>query len=132
MPRTVNNNVKFVRFLKNLSFVLAIMIAPGVVEAGLAQNRLAAPDQVVKSFYRFHFSHDMNFQKKNVRVRKQWLSPTLFQLLINEFRREEEYAKANPKESFVPYMEGDPFTNSQEFPTTFRQDRLSSRVAKLS
>ena len=39
---------------------------------------------------------------------------------MNEFRREAEYARDHPKESFVPYMEGDPFTAASEFPTSFR------------
>jgi len=72
------------------------------------------------SFYRFHFSHDHNFLKHNVLRRRSWLTPTLFQLLMNEFRRDEEYAKAHPNYSYVPYMEGDPFTDSSEFPTSFR------------
>jgi hypothetical protein len=52
--------------------------------------------------------------------RKQWLSPVLYRLLLNEFAREKEYSRSHPGESFVPYMEGDPFTSSQEFATSFR------------
>jgi len=44
----------------------------------------------------------------------------LYKLLLNEFVREKEYSRTHPNESFVPYMEGDPFTQSQEYPTSFR------------
>ena len=39
---------------------------------------------------------------------------------MNEFRRDADYARAHPSETYVPYMEGDPFTNSSEFPSSFR------------
>ena len=82
--------------------------------------RSAHPTGVVRSFYRFHLARDMNFTRRNVMRRKQWLSPALYRLLLNEFVREKEYGRSHPDESFVSYMEGDPFTSSQEFPTSFR------------
>jgi hypothetical protein len=65
----------------------------------------------------------MGFAKPNVRRRRAWLTPALFQLLMNEFHRDEQYAKAHPNETYVPYMEGDPFTDSQALPNAFRVGR---------
>ena len=52
---------------------------------------------------------------------------------MNEFRREREYANSHRGESFVPYMDGDPFTNSQEYPTSFRvgQSAVEGEIAKV-
>ena len=115
----VNSTVMILLELRSVTVpVLVLLCLVGTVSA---QNRnVASPDEVVKSFYRFHFSHDHNFLQRNVQRRESWLSPTLFQLLMNEFRRQEEYGRAHPNSSFVPYMEGDPFTYSSEFPTSFR------------
>src|SRR5690349_2120103 len=114
----------FLRLLRLCRFALPVLVVISFVDTASSQNRTASsPTQVVKSFYRFHFSHGYNFLKRNIRRRRGWLSPTLFQLLMNEFRRDEEYAKAHPGYSYVSYMNGDPFTNSQEFPNSFRVGR---------
>jgi len=80
----------------------------------------ADPSEVVKSFYRFHLAHNMSFTRPNVVRRQAWLSSTLYKLLLNEFVRENQYSRSHPREEFVPYMEGDPFTESQEYPNSFR------------
>jgi len=67
----------------------------------------------------------MNFTRQSVRLKRRWITPELYGLLLNEFKREGEYGKAHPKEDFVPYMEGDPFTDSQEYPTSFRVGKAS-------
>src|SRR5262245_15975556 len=91
------------------------------VSASLSQtSKTLAPDATVRSFYTFHFAHNKNFTRANVQRRRQWLSPELLKLLLNEFKREDEYSKDHPNEDFVPYMEGDPFTSSQEYPTSFQ------------
>jgi Protein of unknown function (DUF3828) len=105
---------------------LVTLLSPAGV--GFAQHRSVSPAQAVRSFYTFHFSHDMGFTKQNVARRRKWLTPTLFQLLMNEFRRDEQYAKGHPNETYVPYMEGDPFTDAQVHPTSFRVGR--SEVAR--
>jgi hypothetical protein len=112
--------------LKARSFVLALLLLAALAEPARPQTQVAAsPRVVVRSFYRFHFSRDHNFIERNLHFRRRWLTPTLFQLLANEFRRDREYAKAHPNESYVPYMEGDPFTNASEFPTAFRVGQTS-------
>ena len=104
------------------SAVLVMLLLP--VETALPQGAQSAnPREVVKSFYRFHFSRSMDFTKQNILRRQRWLAPQLYKLLQNEFHREDEYSRSHPNESFVPYMEGDPFTQSQQYPTTFRVDK---------
>ena len=91
------------------------------VQTALPQlSKPSAPGAAVSSFYQFHLAHDMSFTRHNVLRRQRWLSPALYKLLLNEFVREKEYSRIHPNESFVPYMEGDPFTQSQEYPTSFR------------
>jgi hypothetical protein len=67
----------------------------------------------------------MGFTKPNVVQRKRWLSPGLYQLLLNEFRREAAYARSHPREDFVPHMDGDPFTDSQDTPNSFEVGETS-------
>lgn len=105
------------RYFLILAFALFLLPIKTTLAQGAGTD---APGMVVYSFYKFHFSHSKSFTKRNVLTRQRWLTPDLFHLLMNEFVREDQYAKSHPKESFVPYMDGDPFTNSQEYPTSFR------------
>lgn len=73
---------------------------------------------VVQSFYRFHFAHDKTFTRSAITRRRRWLAPELYQLLLAEYSREERESKKHPDE--VVFMEGDPFTDTQEHPTSFR------------
>jgi Protein of unknown function (DUF3828) len=72
----------------------------------------------VNSFYRFHLSHNMDFRARNIQLRRRWLTPEFYQLLLNEIKRQALYSKAHPDE--IPDYDGDPFTDSQEFPDSFR------------
>ena len=72
----------------------------------------------VNSFYRFHLSHNKNFTARNIQLRRRFLTPELYQLLLTEIKRQAAYSKAHPDE--VPDYDGDPFTDSQEYPDSFR------------
>jgi hypothetical protein len=120
--RRVNSDVMFLRSSRQIA-VMTLVTVLSAAGSSFAQHRNVSPSQAVRSFYRFHYSHDMGFAKHNVARRRRWLTQTLFQLLINEFRRDEQYAKGHPNEIYVPYMEGDPFTDSQVHPTSFRIGR---------
>lgn len=68
-------------------------------------------DQVT-AFYRFHFAHDMRFTRATVKARSAWLTPGLLKICAVYF--------ANPDApDQVPAIDGDPFTNSQEYPNSF-------------
>lgn len=88
-----------------------------LADAGVrAQQPNAA--SAVNSFYRFHLSHHMDFRARNIQLRRRWLTPEFYQLLLIEIKRQAAYSKAHPDE--VPDYDGDPFTDSQEYPDSFR------------
>lgn len=60
----------------------------------------------------------MSFTRENVARRRRWLTPELYRLLLDEYHREELESAKHPDEAV--YMEGDPFTDTQEHPNTFR------------
>jgi hypothetical protein len=67
----------------------------------------------VQGFYRFHFAHDMGFTPDSVKARSAWLSPALLKICVAYFA-----SPSAPDE--VPVINGDPFTNSQEYPNSFQ------------
>lgn len=82
------------------------------VAAGGAKAPAPGPAEAVKAFYTYHLAHNMGFTEANVNARKAWLSPELFGLLMAELKK-----PTKPDE--VPDIEGDPFTDSQEYPKSF-------------
>ncbi|MGA2382487.1 MAG: DUF3828 domain-containing protein [Gemmatimonadales bacterium] len=89
---------------------LAALCLPAI---GAAQQPAARPADVVRTFYRFHFAHDMAFTRSAVRRREGWLSSDLLALCRAYF------AASSPTDE-VPEIDGDPFTDSQEYPASFR------------
>jgi len=67
----------------------------------------------VQDFYRFHFAHNMAFTPDAVKARSAWLSPRLLEICTAHFA-----SPSAPDE--VPIINGDPFTNSQEYPNSFQ------------
>ena len=107
-----------------LLFVLAVMVFP-LLAAGGAKAPAPGPADAVKAFYTFHFAHDMGFTEKNLTARKGWLSPELFGLLAAELKK-----PTSPNE--VPLIEGDPFTDSEEYPKSFKVGDASIQTDKAS
>jgi len=71
----------------------------------------ALTDQVT-AFYRFHFTHDMAFTREAVKTRAAWFTPELLKICASYF--------ASPAVTDqVPIIDGDPFTDSQEYPNGF-------------
>jgi hypothetical protein len=94
------------------SIILATLFGPALHaqrRAGITLNAAST----LKAFYTFHFSHDQTFSEATLRQRRKWLSVELYDLLRYERRR-------NTPSDEPSYMEGDPFTNSQEGPNRFR------------
>ena len=73
----------------------------------------ASPADVVSALYRHHLAHDMAFTPAGIAERSRWLTPDLVALCRAWFAR-----PTSPDE--VPDIDGDPFTDSQEYPTAFR------------
>src|SRR4030095_1803560 len=98
-----------------------VLILPLSGQAPAASQRVNPQDaalRAVRSFYAFHLAHNKDFNVRNVRLRKRWLTLELYNALLDELKREAQETKAHPDEA--PYFEGDPLTNSQEYPDSFR------------
>jgi hypothetical protein len=67
----------------------------------------------LQAFYAYHFAHKREITRQTLDARRKWLASGLYNLLRYELGR-----KLPPDEA--PYIEGDPFTNSQEVPSQFR------------
>lgn len=67
----------------------------------------------VKAFYTYHFAHKFDYTLRGLPQRRKWLDATLYKLLVAELKKP-------TKKDEAPDLNGDPFTNSQEYPTTFR------------
>jgi hypothetical protein len=80
-----------------------------------AAGATAAPDSptgVVQRFLELHFSGDMAFTPASVAARADFLTPALQRKVVTYFSRP-------VPEDEVPAINGDPFTDSQEYPTRF-------------
>lgn len=71
-----------------------------------------SPAGVVQRFMESHFAGDMGFDSASFAAKQKWMTPSLIKL-TNKY-----FAKPVPKDE-VPDIDGDPFTNSQEYPTRF-------------
>jgi len=103
------------------SFLL--LLGLGLVSCNIPQiedGKCTASRETVRSFFTQHFQSDAEtgFTRESVAKKEKFLTPELYKLLQHEFDREDEFVKAHPDE--VPYMNGDPFTDSQEYPTGFK------------
>jgi len=106
---------------KSTWLVGVVMIVSLVGQAPAAYKNVNPKDaalRAVKSFYTFHLARKRDFNVPNVRLRKRWLTLELYNALLGELKREEKERKAHPDEA--PYFEGDPLTDSQEPPDSFR------------
>src|SRR5438128_1108901 len=99
---------------------IAVILSVGVQAPAKAQT--ASPQdgalRSVRSFYTFHLAHNKGFTVRNVQLRKRFLTPEFCGLLLKELKRQMAEIKAHPDE--VPDFEGDPFTDSQEYPDSYR------------
>jgi hypothetical protein len=109
----------------------AVVVLLGVSVLWMARPVRSAGDKpkdapgTVKAFYTYHFAHDMGLTEKSLLERRRWLSPELHGLLLYERRRKTPQDEA-------PYLNGDPFTDSQEYPAAFRVGAASVRKTRAS
>lgn len=108
-----------------ISLIAIVMISSlGAQSPAFTQDATATPAlNNVRSFYAFHLAHNKDFTVRNVQQRKRWLTAELYGLLVNELKRQAAYSKAHPDE--VPDFDGDPFTDSQEYPDSFRMGKVN-------
>ena len=120
------------------SFVTLISIAM-ILSLGAespAKAQTASPQdaatRAVRSFYAYHLAHNKDFTVRNVQLRKRFLTAQLYGLLREELKRQAADSKTHPNEA--PYFEGDPLTDSQEYPDSFRVGKaeVSGDLAKVT
>lgn len=99
------------------SLAVIAILAANISASAQTPDRSSAAG-AVRSFYSFHLAHNKDFTAANVRQRRPWLTAEFYALFLKEFARQAEYSKAHPDEA--PDFEGDPFTDSQEYPDSFR------------
>lgn len=80
----------------------------------LSNKSSAAAAATLKAFYTFHFKNKFDYSAKGLKRRQRWLDAKLYQLLVAEDK------KSTAMKDEAPELNGDPFTNSQEYPNTFR------------
>ena len=96
-------------------WLLPSLVAPVALQATAPKVMAPVPEgpvEVVRALFEDHFKHEMGFTKTSVARKKRWLSPDLLARLNAELDR-----PGNPDE--VPNINGDPFTDSQEYPKRF-------------
>ena len=98
-------------------FALILILSTYTLASAQTPDRSSAAS-AVRSFYAFHLADKKDFTAANIRLRRTWLTPEFYALFLGELKRQSEYSKAHPNEA--PDFEGDPFTDSQEYPDSFR------------
>lgn len=71
-----------------------------------------SPESVVETLLEFHFNRDRGFTEASARARRKWLSMSLAGAI-------DAYFDHKFPADDVPPIDGDPFTDSQEYPTRF-------------
>ncbi len=92
-----------------LRFVLLILLVPLAVACARRED---TPQAIVQELFADHFMTDMAFTPASVARKRQWLTPGLGREIDAYFAR-----PTKPDE--VPPIDGDPFTNSQDYPSSF-------------
>jgi Protein of unknown function (DUF3828) len=94
-----------------------VLLFPAVLSA--QHPSLEAARKLVQDFYTAHFKGEMGFSEATLQPKRECLSPELFKALL---------AKAREPSSpdVVPDIDGDPFTDSQEYPDAFKVGKLQT------
>ena len=93
-----------------LLFALLFLFVPA---SAFAADAHQTPRATVQQLFADHFMHDMGFTTASVARKRNWLTPGLNQEIGAYFRR------PMPKDE-PPVIDGDPFTNTQEYPSAFQ------------
>jgi hypothetical protein len=105
-----------------LLLVLLLLVMPASTSPTNAQQ---TPRATVQQLFTDHFMHDMGFTTASVSRKRSWLTPGLNQEIAAYFRR------PMPKDE-PPVIDGDPFTNTQEYPSAFRVGEAVTDVGKTN
>jgi hypothetical protein len=106
-------------------FAALLLLLPVAVSGQQSKAKSADAVATVKAFYTFHFAHKFDYTLRGLPQRRKWLDAGLSNLLVAELKKP-------VKKDEVPELDGDPFTNSQEYPTTFRIGNTKESGANAS
>ena len=112
--------------MKSATLSIATLLFLFAVSSPAAENAGTDPAQTVQSFYDYHFKHDMSFGMPEMKARKAWLAPELYELITKVLKKPVPRGDA-------PDIEGDIFTDSQDFPTSFHVGKatVNKETAKV-
>jgi hypothetical protein len=79
--------------MKTGIFLIAVIVTFAAGDT-FAQSR--GPSETVKSFYQFSSSRSSTFDRRHVEARKRWYTPELYQLFLEQLKKDEVELKANP------------------------------------
>lgn len=82
---------------------------------------LESARKLVQAFYAEHMKGDMAFSEASVKSKARYLAPDLLKACLS---KQADDAAKGPEA--VPDVDGDPFTDSQEYPDAFKLGRIHS------
>src|SRR4051812_16103393 len=111
-----------------LNLAVALVLSLPIFCSGQGLNKDADAVAAVKAFYAFHFSHKFDYTERGLRQRRRWLDESLYKLLIAEVKGQHDSARQDE----VADLDGDPFTNSQDYPDSFRVGKAQQDARKAT
>lgn len=93
--------------------LLALCVSMNTLHAQQHGASSTKPADVVNALYKVHFSHDMGCTESSVKAKEAWLTKDLYDKILAKLRQ------PVPKGE-EPDIDGDPFTDSQEYPDSFK------------
>lgn len=97
-----------------------LFLPPPALQAPAPDPELAVARAIVGACYKDHLRRRVGFDRAAVKAKRRWFTPGLMAALVEELKRPQD-----PDEA--PYINGDPFTNSQE-PVTSKWVGAAKRV----
>jgi hypothetical protein len=107
--------------VKRILFIILSLACLFIFSVGISAQKSSGKNravEAVKTFYRFHFSHNDDFNEKQVGLRSKFFTPTLKRLFYVELKRQRKYLRKYPDNK--PYFEGLPFQPIEFCPKDYR------------
>lgn len=112
----------------NIGFILAAFLCAALP----VFSQTSAPATAVRSFYNAERTAPQTFNKKNLELRKRWISSGLYKRFSNELKREAAFLQENPSDK-PHFGDGFPFMPLNETCSAGgRNYRYSVRVGNAS
>jgi hypothetical protein len=99
----------------------SILLLSATLVLGAQDPSLDSARKLVQTFYEAHTKGDMGFSEASLKAKAKFLAPDLLKTCLA--KRAEDAAKGSDT---VPDVDGDPFTDSQEYPDGFKVGKIRS------